>query len=298
MKKEIIKVRKIKNDKKKIVKKERIKKAIIKIIGKIKMIKLANPFEKIPKGGIFQRFNFFKKFRKPKVVMRKTYQKKTWKKVVILISVVVLILAIIAGIIFLIKKKKNAPRPLSKNSISTDSQEPGKVIEIESLDEAFPADGEIVSQGRFNNVEQILKGKALFVKSGEEVILRLEDFEMVNGQDMHIYLSPILNLDKSDAIDLGVMKSTMGNVNYKIDKSVNLDKYYNVLIWSNRFNAFFGYATLQKGELPPEVVPEIAPSEEQNSSETSTGDQTLETQPEQPKIDEISEEQSLKNITQ
>lgn len=181
--------------------------------------------------------------------MRKTYQKKTWKKRVFLILVVVLILAIIGGIIFFVKKKKNIPRSLPRNPISLDSQEPGKVIEIDNLDEAFPAGGEIIAQGRFNNVEQILKGKALFVKSGENIFLRLENFEMVNGQDMHIYLSPILNLDKNDAIDLGIMKSTTGNVNYKIDKSVDLEKYFNVLIWSNRFNAFFGYATLQKGEL-------------------------------------------------
>ncbi|MFA6160477.1 MAG: DM13 domain-containing protein [Parcubacteria group bacterium] len=289
MKKEIIKVRKIKKSKKRIIEKEQLEKAVRKIIERVKMIKITNPFKNI---------NIFQKFRKPKVVMRKTYQKKTWKKVASMILVAIIILAIIVGIIFLVKKIKNSPRPMPKNSIPANSQEPGKVIEIDNLDETFPANGEIVSQGRFNNVEQVLKGKALFVKSGGDVFLRLEGFEMVNGQDMHIYLSPILNLDKNDVIDLGIMKSTMGNVNYEVGKSVDLEKYSNVLIWSNRFNAFFGYATLQKGELPPEVAPEIAPSEEQNNSETSTNDQSVETQPEQPKIDEISEEQALDNTVQ
>ncbi|OGI31928.1 MAG: hypothetical protein A2271_02365 [Candidatus Moranbacteria bacterium RIFOXYA12_FULL_35_19] len=233
-----------------------------------------------------------KKFKKPTMIMRKTYQKKTWKKMVFLILVVALILAIIGGIIFLVKKKKNAPHSLPKNSISVDLQEPGKVIEIDNLDETFPAGGEIIAQGRFNNVEQVLTGKALFVKSGGDIFLRLEDFEMVNGQDMHIYLSPILNLDKKDVIDLGPMKSTTGNVNYSIDKSVDLEKYFNVLIWSNRFSAFFGYAVLQKGELPPEVVPEIVPIEEQNNSEASASDQSK-----QPQIDEVPEVQDLEKTT-
>jgi len=260
MKKEIIKVRKNSKTKKTIIKKETIKKVIVKIIEKIKTIKITNPFKKIAKLEIFQKINFFREAKKPKVVMRKTYQKRTWKKVLFIILIIAIISAIIFGVIFLIKKKKNASRPLPKNSISTNSQEPGKVIEIDSMDEAFPANGEIISQGRFNNVEQILKGKALFVKSGGDVFLRLEGFEMVNGQDMHIYLSPVLNLNPDDAIDLGLMKSTTGNVNYKVEKSVDLEKYFNVLIWSNRFNAFFGYATLQKGELPPEVAP-VAPEE-------------------------------------
>ncbi|MDO9231464.1 MAG: DM13 domain-containing protein [bacterium] len=243
MEKKIIKVRKINKTKKPIIKKEAIKKAIGDITEKIKTIRVTNPFKNI---------NILQKFRKPKVVMRKTYQKKTWKKVASMILVAIIILAIIVGIIFLVKKIKNSPRPLPKNSINTNSQEPGNVIEIDNLDENFPDNGEIISQGRFNNVEQILKGKALFVKSGGDVFLRLEGFETVNGQDMHIYLSPILNLNPEDAIDLGIMKSTTGNVNYKVEKSVDLEKYFNVLIWSNRFNAFFGYATLQKGELLPE----------------------------------------------
>ncbi|MFZ2975289.1 MAG: DM13 domain-containing protein [Candidatus Moraniibacteriota bacterium] len=273
MKKQIIKVRKINKTKKTIIKKEVIKKAIGDIMEKIKTIRVTNPF---------------KKFRKPKVVMRKTYQKKTWKKIVFLVLIIVLILAIIAGVIFLVKKKKNAPRPLPKNSISSNLQEPGKVIEIENLDEAFPANGEIVSQGRFNNVEQILKGKALFVKSEGEFFLRLEGFEMVNGQDMHIYLSPVSNLNPDDAIDLGVMKSTTGNVNYKVEKLVDLDKYYNVLIWSNRFNAFFGYASLQKGELPPEVAP-VVPEENED-------DKVSQPQTEQIETNEIPMGQSVEKI--
>ncbi len=301
MKKEIIKVRRIKRTKKTIIKKDMVKKAVKKTIERIRGIRIVNPLGKIKKPEIFKNIDIFQKKREQKVMMRRTYQKKTWwKKAVGLILIIILILAIIFGIIFLIKKKKNAPRPLPKNSISTDSQEPGKVIEVDSLDEAFPANGEIVSQGRFNNVEQILKGKALFVKSEGDVFLRLENFEMVNGQDMHIYLSPILNLDKNDVVDLGTMKSTTGNVNYKVDKSVDLEKYFNVLIWSNRFNAFFGYATLQKGELPPEVVPEIAPEEkedEQDISQSSTDGEVSQPQAEQAENDEVPVAQNAEKTT-
>lgn len=203
----------------------------------------------------FKKMNFLEKFRKSKMVMRKTYQKKKWEEKLIVILIVVLFLIIFFGIIFLAKKKNESPSLISKKSAPVKTESLGEVIKADSMDESFPFNGEIISQGRFVNVEQLLKGKALFIKSSEGIFLRLENFEMVNGQDMHIYLSPILNLDRSDVIDLGLMKSTAGNVNYEVDKSIDLDKYYNVLIWSDRFNAFFGYASLQKGGLPPEVDP-------------------------------------------
>ncbi len=206
-------------------------------------------------AGFLKKIQKLKKLKKPEVIMRKTYRKSFWKKkIIIAILVLVLILGIGFGIFFWKKHQKNSAHPLKKSAISIDMQTPGKVVETDKIGEDAPPKAEIISQGRFKNVEQTVKGKALFVKSGEDIFLRLEDFETLNGQDMHVYLSPFLNLDPNDAIDAGLLKAVSGNINYKLDKSTNLEKYNNVLIWSNRFSAFFGYATLLKGELPPEEI--------------------------------------------
>jgi hypothetical protein len=185
-----------------------------------------------------------KKIIKPKVIMRKTYQKKSWWKKIVL--VIILILVIFLIIFSFIKYKKNKITSVAGQTNPIEIKSEGKVVERNNLDDILPNNSEVISQGEFNDVEQKLQGKALLIKSGEDIFLRLENFGSVNGQDMHVYLSPILNLDPKDVIDVGILKATSGNMNYKLDKNINLEKYNNVLIWSNRFSAFFGYAKLQK----------------------------------------------------
>jgi len=176
---------------------------------------------------------------------------------------------------------------------------PGKVVDVEVLNEELPASPEVIAQGRFNNVEQILEGKALFVENEKERYLRFEDFKVVNGQDIHVYLSPILNLDKSDVIDLGMLRSISGNFNYPLDKDIDLTKYSNVLIWSNTFNAFFGYASLLGKELPPEPqTPENQNTEENNNQQTQDNEEAPQILPlepgniEQPEIQPEAENQN------
>ena len=214
-------------------------------------------------------------------------QKQTKNLKIILGIILLLILVILISFLVLREKdtslvKKNSTNPLDANSPSM----PGKVIDLEKTDEALPADSEVLFQGRFNNVEQTLSGKALFIQSNGEKTLRFEEFETVNGQDIHVYLSPILNLDKNDVLDLGLLKATSGNFNYSLDKSINIEKYNNVLIWSNTFNAFFGYASLISKELP-----EILESPTPEAKMEATPGATLETtpQPQETPIEDTGE---------
>ncbi|MDA3815308.1 MAG: DM13 domain-containing protein, partial [Patescibacteria group bacterium] len=203
--------------------------------------------------------------RKPNEALKNSPSSARKKKLLfkIIISLIVLI-AIIIGMFFLIKsiKKSSGPeekRPLNKeNSVQT---EPGKVIDTYLLDETAPNSSEVIVQGRFNSVEQNVEGKALFIESNGERFLRFEEFESINGQDVHVYLSPILNLDESDVVDLGLLRSVSGNFNYPLDKNIDLAKYNNVLIWSNPFDAFFGYASLLNKELPPKTEIEMTDEE-------------------------------------
>ena len=85
-----------------------------------------------------------------------------------------------------------------------------------------------------------VKGKALLVQTGGQKILRFENLETINGPDLRIYLSTGLNVE--DAIDLGPIRATEGNVNYALPQQADTSKYKNALIWCRTFGVLFSYA--------------------------------------------------------
>lgn len=85
-------------------------------------------------------------------------------------------------------------------------------------------------------------GKALLVQVGGEKIIRFEDLKTINGPDLRIYLSTGLSVD--DAVDLGAIRATEGNVNYNVPTRTDTTKYHNVLIWCRAFGVLFSYAQL------------------------------------------------------
>lgn len=87
-----------------------------------------------------------------------------------------------------------------------------------------------------------VEGKALLVQAGAQKILRFEDLETINGPDLRIYLSAGLNVE--DALDLGPIRATEGNVNYTLPAGADITKYKNALIWCRAFGVLFSYAQL------------------------------------------------------
>lgn len=85
-------------------------------------------------------------------------------------------------------------------------------------------------------------GKVLVIENNGKRILRFEDFETINGPNLHIYLTTDTNVD--DYIDLGKIKATKGNVNYEIPDGVDLEKYDTVVVWCVPFKVLFSYAEL------------------------------------------------------
>ncbi len=90
--------------------------------------------------------------------------------------------------------------------------------------------------------------KVLGDGSGRRV-LRFEDFVTSNGPDLNVYLSsapvdaPPRDFD-DDFVDLGDLKGNIGNQNYEIPDSVDLDRHSRVVIWCVRFAVVFGVADL------------------------------------------------------
>ncbi|MFZ2193236.1 MAG: DM13 domain-containing protein [Candidatus Moraniibacteriota bacterium] len=198
------------------------------------------------------------------------------KKTKMIIGLLLLFILTISTFFIMQKNKENAEK--EKNAeishVLTPSSDPKKLIDSDSTNEDLPPNSEILFQGRFVDVEQDLSGVALFIKSGEEKFLRFEKFSTANGQDIHAYLSPILMLDKNNVIDLGIIKATSGNFNYALDKSVDIGKYNNVLIWSNTFDAFFGYVSLTSKDLP-EILESPTPQIETETKTEKTSNEEV-----------------------
>jgi len=86
-----------------------------------------------------------------------------------------------------------------------------------------------------------VQGKAILIEDGDMKILRFENFETINGPQLHIYLASDLSDD--DFVDIGPIKGTKGNINYDVS-GVDLEKYNHVLVWCKPFRVLFSYAVL------------------------------------------------------
>ncbi|MEK6843917.1 MAG: DM13 domain-containing protein [Nanoarchaeota archaeon] len=114
-----------------------------------------------------------------------------------------------------------------------------KVVE---KNENIPLTSDSLAEGIFIQSAHEVKGKALLIENEQKKILRFEDFETINGPDLHIYLAS--SLDAGDYIDLGAIKGTKGNINYDIPDGIDINKYNKVLIWCVPFKVLFSYAEL------------------------------------------------------
>jgi hypothetical protein len=102
-----------------------------------------------------------------------------------------------------------------------------------------------VGMGEFidSNTGHHLRGKVLLLTADQnKKTLRFEDFSVVNGPDVNVYLSKTPTF--KDVIDLGDLKATKGNVNYELDPSIDTSEHKYVLIWCVEFAVLFGYAEI------------------------------------------------------
>lgn len=114
---------------------------------------------------------------------------------------------------------------------------------VVSMDEEMIGSATLSAQGEFKPRAHEVMGKALLIQTGDSKILRFEDFETINGPDLHVWLAS--SLGDEDYVDLGPLKATKGNVNYDVPASVDTEKYNKVLVWCVPFRVLFSYAELE-----------------------------------------------------
>jgi hypothetical protein len=113
----------------------------------------------------------------------------------------------------------------------------------EEIPSAAQSEISILAKGDFLPRAHEVKGSALLIQKDGEKILRFEDFETVNGPNLHIYLAS--NLEVKDYIDLGAIKATKGSVNYLLPIGTDTSKYNKVVVWCVPFKVLFSYAELK-----------------------------------------------------
>jgi len=107
----------------------------------------------------------------------------------------------------------------------------------------------ISRQGLFTEIDLIHKGSGralIYPETAEGPILRLEDFSVTRGPDLHVYLSRNADVKTADDLgvyhDLGLLKSSKGNQNYQLPS--NHEGFKSVVIWCQAFGVLFSSATL------------------------------------------------------
>jgi len=101
----------------------------------------------------------------------------------------------------------------------------------------------ILLQGVFKPRAHEVEGKVLLIEDNGKKILRFEDFDTINGPNLHIYLSSDLGDEKF--IDLGRLKATKGSFNYELEDDFDAAKYNKILVWCVPFRILFSYAELK-----------------------------------------------------
>ena len=101
--------------------------------------------------------------------------------------------------------------------------------------------------GSFQGADEFHFGRGdaeLVETDGGSIVLRLTDFSVLNGPDLHVYLSPSPDGYAEGAIDLGPLKATDGSFSYDVPDGVELADVRSVVIWCVPFGVQFAHATL------------------------------------------------------
>jgi len=81
-------------------------------------------------------------------------------------------------------------------------------------------------------------------------VLRLENLDVTNGPDLHVYVSPVASPENRGDVSaagsgtLGRLKGNLGNQNYEVPADYEIPLDGSVVIYCKRFHVLFSIATL------------------------------------------------------
>ncbi len=114
---------------------------------------------------------------------------------------------------------------------------------------------EAVKVGQFRDGDSFHQGSGdatIYNLGTDGFVLRFEDFNVINGPDLRVLLTthadPMgrgdVHADDVTYVELGKLKGNIGNQNYPIPDSVNVDDQHSVVIYCKPFQVVFAVAPL------------------------------------------------------
>lgn len=103
-----------------------------------------------------------------------------------------------------------------------------------------------VRSGEFQGADEFHfgSGMASIIQTDDGAVLRFEGFSVLNGPDLHVYLSPSPDGYADGAIDLGKLKASGGSFSYEVPDYLDVETIGSVVIWCKPFAVQFAHATL------------------------------------------------------
>jgi Electron transfer DM13 len=105
----------------------------------------------------------------------------------------------------------------------------------------------VVRSGAFTGADEFHFGRGtahLIPTAAGGYVVRLEDFEVRNGPDLFVYLSPSTDGSVDGGVELGRLKADTGNQNYDVPAGVDPAASASVVIWCKQFGVLFASAPL------------------------------------------------------
>jgi len=123
-------------------------------------------------------------------------------------------------------------------------------VMAEDMPEDMPEEPVVLSTGTFNEFDPVHAGEGtatIYELPDGSRVLRLEDFRVTNGPQLHVILAAnnpgsILESLDEGYVDLGPLKGNVGNQNYEIPDDVDLETLTNVIIYCVPFSVNFSVA--------------------------------------------------------
>ena len=110
--------------------------------------------------------------------------------------------------------------------------------------------GSLISMGELMGADMFHTGSGLvlLVRAPDgSLVLRFQDYEVRNGPDLFIYLTPDPDGDVhvDGAIELSAIRATQGNVNYEVPDGVDPSTFRAAVIYCRAFSVLFAHAELE-----------------------------------------------------
>ena len=128
-----------------------------------------------------------------------------------------------------------------------------------TVDEAMPAammaGAEAIKRGEFVGGDRFHQGRGsatIYRLADGAYVLRFEDFEVTNGPDLRVLVSPHPNprgsgdVTAEGYVELGKLKGNIGPQNYLFPEGLTPDEFQSVVIYCKPFHVVFSVAALSE----------------------------------------------------